>query len=77
MATSKVILGWVLTSDSVHLCRLHSAAILGSQATGILTQHSTQSHYPDTELSHFVPYPIIVLMPSARLGSDKYQFYKS
>ena len=34
----------------------------------------TQSHYPDTKLTS--PHSIL-LMPSARLGSDKYQFCKS
>ena len=36
-----------------------------------MTQYPTQSHYPDTEVTN--PFPIL-LMPSARLGSDKYQF---
>ena len=39
-----------------------------------MTQYPTQSHYLDTELT--TPCPIL-LMSSARLGSDKYNFYKS
>ena len=35
-------------------------------------QYPTQSHYPDTELASPCP---ILLMLSARLGSDKYQFF--
>ena len=35
--------------------------------------HDLISYYPDTELA--CPFPIL-LMPSARLGSNKYQFYK-
>ena len=39
-----------------------------------MTWCHTHSHYPDTEPT--TPHPIL-LMPNARLGSDKYQFYKS
>ena len=66
LATSKIISGWELSCDS--------AAPLGNQATSTMTSYPIQSHYPDTEL--ISPCPIL-LMPSARLGSDKYQFYES
>ena len=36
--------------------------------------HATHSHYPDTEPTSLCP---ILLMPSDRLGSDKYEFDKS
>ena len=70
LATSKVI----LTSDSAHSWWLYSAAPLENQATRTMTQYPTQSHYPDTEPTSPCP---ILLMPSARLGSDTYQFDKS
>ena len=41
------------------------------QAAGTMTCYPTQAHYPDTEPTS--PCPIII-MPSARLGSDKYRF---
>ena len=41
---------------------------------GTTTQHPTLSRYPDTELTSPCPN---LLIPSARLGSDKHQFYKS
>ena len=52
----------------------YSVAPLGKQTTGTMTQGPIQSHYPDSELTSSCP---ILLMPSARLESDKYQFYKS
>ena len=70
LATFKIISGHTPTCHSAHSWRLHSAVPLGDQATGTMTQYPTQSHYPDNVLSS--PYPII-LMLSARLGSDKYQ----
>ena len=51
-----------------------SAARLRHHATGIMTQYRTQSHYPDSE--HTSSFPVI-LIPSASLGSNKYQFDKS
>ena len=39
-----------------------------------MTRYPTQAHYPDTVLTSPCP---ILLMPSTRLGSDKYQFCKS
>ena len=65
LATSKVISGWVPTYDSA---QLYCAAPPGHQVTGIMTQ------YRHTEL--ICPCPIR-LIPSATLGGDKYQFYKS
>ena len=44
------------------------------ETTDTLTQYLIQSHYPDTVLTSHGP---ILLMQSARLGNDKYQFYKS
>ena len=51
----------ILTNDSISWC-------------GGLNQHhhATQSHYPDTDPASRCP---IIIMPSARLGSDKYQFW--
>ena len=63
--------GWVPTCDSVHSWELYSAASLEHQAAGTMTCYPIESHYPDTELTS--PCPILI-MPSARLGSDKYQF---
>ena len=71
LATSEVISGWVPTCDSAHSWWLHSAASLGHQTAGTRTCYPTQSHYPDTEPTG--PCPILI-MPSARLGSDKYKF---
>ena len=71
LATFKVILGWVLTCDSVHSWLLYRAASLGRQASSSMTWYPTQSHYPDTEPAS--PCSILI-MPSARLGNDKYQF---
>ena len=70
LATSKVISEWVLTCDSAHSWRPYSAVSLGNQATSIMTWYPTQSHYPVTESTSF---PILI-MPSACLGSDKYNF---
>ena len=61
------------TGDSAHSWWLYSAAQLGYQAASTMTC-TTQSHYPDTEPTSPCP---ILLMLSANLGSDKYQFYKS
>ena len=72
--TSPVISGWVPTCDSADSWQLYSAAPLGNQTTRTMTHypipsHPTQSHYPDTVRTS--PCPILV-MPSARLGSDMY-----
>ena len=45
---------------------------IGDQATCIMTQFLTQSHYLGTELTS--PCPVLV-MPSTRLGIDKYQTF--
>ena len=71
LATPKVISGWAPTCDSSHSWRLNSAASLGQQAAGTMTCYPTQSHYPHTEPTS--PCPILI-MPSIRLGSNKYQF---
>ena len=69
-AIYKVMAGQVLTSDSVHSWRLYSAPSVGHQAAGTTTRYPTQSHYPDAEPTSFCP---ILIMPSVRLGNDKYQ----
>ena len=75
LATSNVLSGWVLTYDSATHDDRYSFLPLGNQTTGtIMTRFPTQSHYPEVELT--IPCPM-VLRPGARLGSDKYQFYKS
>ena len=70
LATSMVISGWVPTCECV-LMALYSAAPLGDQATSSITWYLTQSHYPDTEPTSPC---LILIMPSARLGSDQYKF---
>ena len=57
-----------------HSWRLYSAALLGTQAAGTLTQYLTQSHYIDTELTSACP---TLLMLGAMIGSDTVQLYKS
>ena len=66
---SKVISGRVLTCDSVHSWRFYSVAPLGHQATSTMIGYPTELHYPDTEPTS--PCRILI-MPSARLGSDNY-----
>ena len=68
-----IISGWMWLWLCVHSWQLYSAAPLTDHATGTITWYPTQSHYPDTELPSPCP---ILLMPSARLCSDKYQFDK-
>ena len=74
LTTAEIISGLVLTCDSVNSWWGSSAGALGDQATSTMTWYSTQSHDPDTELTS--PYTILI-MSSAKLESDKYQFYKS
>ena len=50
-----------------------SAAPMGDKTTSIMTQLLAQPHYPDTGLTN--PCPILVI-PSARLGSEKHTFCK-
>ena len=57
------ILGWVPTCDRIHSWQLYSTAPLENQA---VVRYSTQSQYPDTELTS--PYHIL-LMLSTRLES--------
>ena len=71
LATSKVILGRILTCDSTHSKRLYSPASLEHQATGTMTCYPTQSHYPNTEPTSPLPF---LIMPNVSLGSDKYQW---
>ena len=73
LATSKVPSGWAPTCDSGHSWQLYSVAPLGNQGAGTMTWYYTQSHL-DTELTSHC---YILLMLSARWGSDKYQFYTS
>ena len=42
--------GWVLTFDSLHVCRLYNATLLGNQAASIITRYPTLSYYPATVL---------------------------
>ena len=67
LASSKVISEPVLTCDSAHSWWLYSAGSREHQATSTMTWYPTQSPYPDIELTS----------PCARLGRDKYQFFKS
>ena len=54
--------------------QLYSAAPVRDQAAGVVTQHRTHSYYPNTALVSSCP---ILLLQSARLTSDEYQFHKS
>ena len=72
LATYKVISGQVLTCDSVHCWWLYSASP-ASQSRPPALWYPIPSHYPDTELTR--PCPSIIML-SAWLGSDKYQFDK-
>ena len=49
-------------------------ALMDIQVISTMTRYPIQSHYPDTELSSSFP---ILLILSAGLGSDKYQFDQS
>ena len=71
LATSKVISGWVLTCDSVHSWWLYSDSPLGDQATHTMAQFPSPLLYSDTAPTSLCP---ILIMPSAWLGSDMYQF---
>ena len=63
--------GAVPTCDSVHSWQLYSADSLENQAAGTMTCYPTQSYHPDNEQTS--PCHILI-MSSARLGSDRYQF---
>ena len=71
LVKSKVIAGWAPICDSMHSWRLYSTVPLGDLDVSTMTWYSTQSHNPDTEPTS--PCPILIV-PSARLGSDKYNF---
>ena len=71
LATSKVRSGRLPTCDSAHSWQLYSFASLGHQATGTISCYPTRSHYPDTVPTS--PCPTLI-MPSVKLGIDKYQF---
>ena len=70
VATSTVILGWVLTCNSAHSWRIYSPAPLGDQAASTMTWHLTLPHYPD--IGPISPCHILIMM-SAWLGSDKHK----
>ena len=72
LATSEVISGQVQTCDSAILWRLYGTASLGHQAASTVTLYPTRLHYPHTEPTS--PCPSLI-MASARLGTDMYQFY--
>ena len=74
IVTSKVMSAPELTCGNAHSWRFYSAASLRNRNVSSITWYLTQSHYADTELTS--PFSIL-LMPSVRLGSDEYQFYKS
>ena len=57
------------TYDSAHSWQCHNAAPLADQAASTRTRYPTQPYYPEIVLTN--PYPIL-LMPSMKLGSDKY-----
>ena len=84
MSVDEWVVGWLLefyvlvTSKvyengyrlmNVHSSQLYSTVPLGNQATSILTRYPTQSHYPDAEVIKYL------LMPSAGVVSEMYQFY--
>ena len=59
---------------TVHIhCNFHSAVPLGDQAADTTPLYHIQSHYAD--ISQTSPCPLLFI-PSARLGSDMYQFGK-
>ena len=71
-SSSMVVSGEVSTCDSAHSWRLYSASPLEGQADGSMTRFSTESHYADICLTSIWP---IIIMPCARLGNEKYQFF--
>ena len=54
----------------------HSAAELGNQATSIMTQYPTQSHYPAIDLTQVNPIPIPLVL-YVRIGSNKCHSFDS
>ena len=71
LATSKVISGCVPTCDRANSWSLNSASPLGNQAISTMNWYPTHSLYPDTDPTSPC---LILIMLSAWLGSDKYQF---
>ena len=63
----------LMTCVSAHSWCLYYSVVapLEDQAASTMIWYVTQWHYPDTESIN--PYAILIV-PSARLGSDKYQF---
>ena len=65
-------LRWKPDCGSAHSWSLYSVVSLGHQAGSTMTCYPMQFQYPDTEPTS--PCPILII-PSTRLGFDKYQFY--
>ena len=65
LATSKGILGWVLTCDSAYTGWLYSGFQLGDQAIRNMAWYRNQSHYLGTEPTSRCA---ILVMPSVWLG---------
>ena len=74
LAAYKIVSGQLATCYSAQSWGFYNVALLGNLATNTVMQYPTHSHYPGTELSSPCP---VLFMPSARLGNDKYQLYKS
>ena len=55
---------------TAHLCLLYSAAPLDDTATDTMPKYPTKSHYSDANQTN--PWPILVVILSARLGSFKF-----
>ena len=66
--------GRALTCDSAHSWQLYSTVSLELEAAGTMTCYPSMAHYPDTQPTN--PCPVLIML-SARLGSDMYQFSKS
>ena len=65
-----MIAGQEPSFGSTHSWRLYSDASLEDQTVSTMTRYSSQSYYADTELASLCP---ILVMPSVKLDSDKYQ----
>ena len=74
MATSMIKPEQVPTCERTYSWRFYSAAHWRNHTHTAMTQFQIESHYPDTELTS----PCCsLLMPSSRLGTDKYKFDES
>ena len=72
ITTSKIISSWVQPlTKSIPMATF---IVLPHLVDQIVTQFPTRSHYPDIKITRPCR---ILLMPHARLGSDKYQLCKS